>query len=126
MDYGESKKVTYKRITMLSYLEDIKDYDILWFMPAEKNENSIRIASNQYKNPGELTGGNHMGLFWHIVLFQNKNDAVEKLDHFEAILTDPREYISNLIPQGWYGFVAKKTTTSNEFVSDVLAKLKEI
>ena len=111
---------------MLSYLQDINEYDILWFMPIEDDSDSIRISSNVYKDPGEPSRGNEMGDWWHIVLFQLEDMNMKKLDHFEAILSDPREYISNLIPQGWYGLVAKKTTKSKNFLDDVLAKFKEV
>jgi hypothetical protein len=111
---------------MLSYLQDIQDYDILWFLPTDEDSDVIRITSNVYKEPGEPFGGSQMGYAWHIVLFQMEDEDVEKLDEFEAILSDPREYISNLIPQGWYGLVARKTTKSNKFVDSVLDKLKNI
>jgi hypothetical protein len=47
-------------------------------------------------------------------------------DLFEAILTEPLEYVSRMITCDFYGLVAKKTTTSNEFIQNTFDKLKEV
>jgi len=98
---------------MLSYLEDVRDYDTLWFLPIEDEESSLHVTANQYKEAGEPIGGGLMGPEWHIVLFKSEQN-------------DPREYISSLIPQGWYGLVARKTTTSNKFIESVIDKIKNM
>jgi len=108
---------------MLNYLEDIKEYDALFFMPSEKI-GAIQISTNTYKNPGEPLENNNMGFSWHVILFKEGEEGIENLDHFDAILSEPREYISNLITQDWYGVIAKKTTTSHAFLNDVLAKFR--
>jgi len=112
---------------MLGYLEDIEGFDALFFLPQE-DEDEIRIVANKYKNPGEVLEGNAIGPWWHILLFKcnEETGAVENLDTFDAIFSDPREYISTLIPCGFYGVVAKKTTTSNIFLEDAIAKFKEL
>jgi hypothetical protein len=112
---------------MLGYLEDIEGFDALFFLPQE-DEDEIRIVANKYKNPGEVVEGNAIGPWWHILLFKcnEETGAVENLDTFDAIFSDPREYISTLIPCGFYGVVAKKTTTSNIFLEDAIAKFKEL
>jgi len=125
MDYGKSAKITHQRITMLKFFETVKDYDTLCFIPVEGQNNSLNIIVSQHKNAGEPVGGSPMGPEWHVVLFKSENDAVGDLDHFDAILTDPREYVSSLIEQDWYGMVSRKTTTSKEFVEKVLTSLKE-
>jgi len=38
---------------------------------------------------------------------------------------DPYEYISNLLPQEWFGMVVRKTTTSGAFVQRIFDKLQE-
>lgn len=112
---------------MLHYLEDVDNFDSLFFLPLS-DENDIQILAHKYKNPGEVIKGNDIGNWWHILLFKcnEESGAVEKLDIFDAIFSDPREYISSLIPQGWYGVVAKKTTTSNDFLDDAIAKFKSL
>jgi len=110
---------------MLGYLEDIEGFDALFFLPQD-DEDEIRIVANKYKNPGEVVEGNAIGPWWHILLFKcnEETGAVENLDTFDAIFSDPREYISTLIPCGFYGVVAKKTTTSHVFLDDALAKFR--
>lgn len=113
---------------MLEYLEDVGDeFDALFFLPME-DDDVIHIMTNKYKNPGEEITGNSIGKWWHILLFKcnDDNGAVEHLDTFDAIFADPREYISGLIPQGWYGIVAKKTTTSHNFLDDAIDKFKSM
>lgn len=111
---------------MLEYFKDIEDYDALFFMP--HTDVDIHIQSNKYKNPGTPIDVGSAGPSWHVLLFKcnEETDTVENLDAFDAVLSDPREYISTLIPQGWFGIVAKKTTTSNSFISDALAKIKSM
>jgi hypothetical protein len=113
---------------MLEYLKDIGDeFDALFFLPMEDEEN-INIITNKYKNPGQPIEGNIVGSWWHILLFKcnDETGVVEELDTFDAIFADPREYISGLIPQGWYGLIAKKTTTSNNFLDDAIDKFKSM
>jgi hypothetical protein len=40
--------------------------------------------------------------------------------------TEPLEYISRMIKCDFYGVVAKKTTTSSDFIQNMFDKLKEI
>lgn len=103
------------------------DFDVLFFLPHEKIDEKIFIESAQYGKKGKLIGNTKIGPSWHIVLFRtdDKGNLKDK-DVFEAIFSDPREYISNLIPQDWYGFVAKKTTTSKKFVNKAIAKIDEL
>jgi len=110
---------------MLNFLEEFKDYDTIFFIPTDK-EDSVQVVANKYKDPGEPLGGNSMGHEWHVILFKDGEEGIENLDHFDAILVDPREYISGLIPQDWYGVVAKKTTTSHNFLEDALAKFRDM
>ena len=111
---------------MLEYFKDIEDYDALFFMPHPDVD--IHIQTNKYRNPGIPVDVCSVGPSWHILLFKcnEETDTLENLDAFDAVLSDPREYISTLIPQGWFGIVAKKTTTSNSFISDALAKIKSM
>jgi hypothetical protein len=110
---------------MLSFFEDIqKTFDVMFFIPHEDDEDKVRILTKHYKDPGEPVGGNQMGNEYHIMLFREGEE--ENVDVFDAILCDPREYVSQLIPQDWYGIIARKTTTSKTFVEDTIARFKEL
>ena len=111
---------------MLEAFRDIINYDVLFFIPTN-DEGILNIESCQYKKPGDSIGGSELGNEYHISLFRfNKEEGVSDIDTFDAILADPRVYITNLIKDNWYGFVARKTTTSKEFVDDILDKIKLI
>lgn len=108
----------------LKNMESINEFDVLFFLP--RDEDTLKIELCDYTNPGQQVGGNEMGKEYHITLFKfNENDGAYDLDTFDAILADPKTYISSLIPQNWYGFVARKTTTSKKFVEETLDKIKE-
>lgn len=115
---------------MLDFLkelsEDDVEYDTIFFLPGEK-PNTLQIEGSVYRNPGEKLGGSTLGDGYHIILFR-ENAEKEKLydiDKFDAVLTHPIEYISNMIKNQWFGIVARKTTTSSEFIQNTFDKLKE-
>lgn len=113
---------------MLDFLKIIKNdkFDFLTFLDGDK-EDSIVIQKQDYVNPGEKLGGSTMGDEYHVVLFRNneKKDAYADFDHFDAILPDPLEYISGLIPAGFFGIIARKTTTSQKIIDKLVANFKE-
>lgn len=113
---------------MLDFLKPMKNenFDFLTFLAGD-TENEIAIVGQEYANKGEPIGGNELGLTYHIVLFRDsktEKDAYGDLDSFEAILADPLEYISGLIPGGFYGIIAKKTTTSHKIINKLLDTMK--
>lgn len=118
MDYGKSQEITYKRNIMLPFLQEIKNspYDCLYFLPKEE---SLHVEAALYKDPGEKLGGSDIGDTYHVLLFREGMEGFEDVDSFEAIFGCPLEYMSNLIPSGWYGVFAKKTTTSEEFFTEL-------
>jgi len=117
---------------MLDYLQPIKnkDFDFLTFLEGDV-KNSIEIQGIEYRNRGEPIEDSPIGKKYHIILFRddkedNKKYDIDSMDHFEAILSDPLEYISSLIPSGFYGIIAKKTTTSAPIVHKMLDNFKKI
>jgi len=113
---------------MLDFLKEVKseNFDAVFFVPGE-NENMVRVEGAKYKDPGESVGGNKMGDMYHIMLFkQDDHGNPVDPDLFEAILTEPLEYVSRMITCDFYGFVAKKTTTSGSFVDNTFDKIKEL
>jgi hypothetical protein len=97
-------------------------YDVLFFLPGTKDQ-TIYLEQQTYKKPGKKLDGSTLGDAYHIVLFKVQESKLVDLDNFDAILIDPFTYISQLIPQNWYGFVAKKTTTSKKFLKSILDNL---
>jgi len=113
---------------MLESLKEAKNenFDAFFFVPGSE-EDTVNIEGAKYKIPGETIEGSEMGDMYHIMLFkQDEDGAPIEPDLFEAILVEPLEYISRLITCDFYGVVAKKTTTSTEFIQNTFDKLKDI
>ena len=106
---------------MLPELQHFKnsDNDMYTFFAEEEG---VQVRASVYIDPGVPVGGTELGDKYSIILMQEhpEEDRYHKIEHFEAILADPLEYISGLIPAGWMGIIAKKTTTSDEFVEKVV------
>jgi hypothetical protein len=113
---------------MLDFLKPWRNekYDFMTFTEGKK-EDTIDIFGHEYTDSGEPLKASAMGECYHIILFRSHKteDRYTDLDSFEAILSDPLEYMSGLIPQGWYGVIAKKTTTSEPIITRLLAKCRE-
>ena len=112
---------------MLDFLKEMKneEYDAIFFIPGPK-ENSVHIEGSKYKNPGKKLNSSIFGLgdSYHVIIFkEDENGDVDNLELFEAIFSEPIEYISNMIEMDWYGLVCKKTTTSSTFVNEVFDKM---
>jgi hypothetical protein len=108
---------------MIAALKEIDSFDALFFTPHPEEDDWVHIHAANYKKVGEKIGGTALGDFYDIILFRlDDKDEIVDLDKFEAILVDPKVYVSRMVKEDWYGMVAKKTTTSNTFVEDIFAK----
>lgn len=110
---------------MLEVFRKITDYDTIFFVPNPDSEddNEVKVEIANYKEHGEKIGGSSMGDLYEIILFRMDEEYnMTDLDKFEGILIEPREYVSRMIKEDWYGMVTKKTTTSHRLTSDVFAK----
>ena len=114
---------------MLDFLKEFSNDkpDAILFLPGDK-EGQVQIEAATYKDPGESIGGSYLGNAYHVILFKEdtKKDKLYDVDRFDAVFVDPFEYISGLIPQNWFGVIARKTTTSNTFIQKTFDKLKEV
>lgn len=110
----------------LKVLKEEDNFDAFFFLPGEE-EDTVHIEGALYKNPGEKVGGSEMGDEYHVILFKENatDDVLYDIDRFDAIFSDPLEYISQLIPAKWFGVIAKKTTTSDSFMQKTFDKLQE-
>jgi len=114
---------------MLEFLQPLKKQklDFFTFLAGEE-EGGVNIMSSEYANPGEKIGGTSLGDLYHIVLFRDSEENPEEYDNvddFEAILACPLEYASGLISGGFYGIIARKTTTSHKLMDKLLAMMKK-
>jgi hypothetical protein len=111
---------------MLDFLKELQkeNFDALFFLPGD-TEGQLHIEGALYKDPGETVGGNELGKAYHVILFKENVNGIYNVDQFDAIFTEPLEYMSTLIPDNWYGVLAKKTTTSESFMKKVFDKLQE-
>ena len=108
---------------MLDVLREIEEYDTIFFVPHPEDDDQVRVEVGEYKTKGEKIGGSTIGDNFDIILFKlNEEDAIVDLDRFDGILLEPREYISRMIKDDWYGMVSRKTTTSGELADRIFAK----
>jgi hypothetical protein len=115
---------------MLDFLKPIskREYDVVTFFESPEQD-KIQVECNSYSDPGEAVGYSSVGFMYHIILVKNHDEDPDKFtnfDAFDAILACPMTYISQLIPQGWYGIIAKKTTTSQKFIDKSIDNLKKL
>lgn len=110
---------------MLPFLEQLKDenFDCISFLPGKK-DGEMNLEGGTYIDKGEEIRGN-MGCIYHINIFKEKKDFTIDFDTFEAVLVDPLVYMSHIIPAGYFGFISKKTTSSDEFNQDMIQKMRE-
>lgn len=111
---------------MLDVLREIEDYDTIFFVPHPDDDSQVKLEVAKYKNMGEKLDVGLAGDSFEIILFRlNEEDELVDLDKFQGVLSEPREYISRMIKDDWYGMVTRKTTTSDNLVNDVFAKWSE-
>ena len=111
---------------MLQMLQPLvkQGHDFYTFLAAD-TAGDIAITGTKYEDFGEYIDGSDIGYCYHIILFKENSKGVTKhLDFYNAILMDPLEYMSTLIPQGWYGMIGRKTTQSTPKFQEAFDKLK--
>jgi len=113
---------------MLDFMHEIKEMDFISFLPHDDDDDSLAIISQEYKDEsrGEPVDATAVGPSYHIVLFKWDEEYPTHIDSFEAVFSDIREYISNLIPQNWYGVAVRKTTKSEPIFQNILDNLKKV
>ena len=110
---------------MLKDLEPYRDieFDSIAFLPNSFDKNAVDINSGVYVNPGESSAEN----MYHIAIFKlNDNSEIYDKDIFDAVLLDPLEYISTILPNDYYGVISRKTTNSPIVMQKILELLKII
>jgi hypothetical protein len=113
---------------MLDFLRELKNenFDIIHFISGDEKD-TLDVRTNLYKDSAESIETTSLGNKYHIILFrENDKGIVINPDKFEAILLDPLEYISELIPQRWYGIIARKTKSSGKFIDNLFDNMMEV
>jgi len=113
---------------MHEYLENLKkeSFDVIHFVNGEEKD-SIDIVTRSYTDGHIDIEESSLGKKYHIILFkEDDNGIIINPDKFEAILIDPLEYISELIPQNWCGIIAKKTNKSGKFIDNLFDKMIKV
>lgn len=100
-----------------------KETDGVTFFPGDKND-EINIKALEYNKPRCKRFKGKLGYIFNILVckFSEENELIYH-SKFEAVLIDPSVYISNIIQNGFYGMVIKKTTFSNKTINEVYGKL---
>lgn len=97
-----------------------ENIDGVAFFP--KNDDQLDIRGFEYRDRAKYVTA-ELGNYYHIMVYKlNQNGFLIDKDNFEAILTDPHVYTSNLILSGFYGIVVKKTKKSRKFIDELYRK----
>jgi len=111
---------------MLDYLKLIDKFDMIFFVPDDEHEDAMTVRGEIYLEKGEDIDSTTIGPSWTIMLFKYNEEKIQELDRFDAILSEPREYISTLILDDWYGIIARRTTKSEELINDLFDSLTKL
>lgn len=98
------------------------------FLPSENPEEQAIIQGLHYKNHGEtVKTQSDIGELYDIIIFRGDvQDGYTDLEKFEAILSCPYTYSERMYNGNYFGFVAKRTTTSSEVVESLLEKIGDL
>lgn len=113
---------------MLDWLIPLKNekFDVVYFI-AGNEKDSIEIQLKQFNEKEDSISNTKLGDCYQILLYKcDKNGICILPDKFEAILLDPMEYISGLIPHDWFGIIARKTKNSHKIIDDLFDKMIEV
>lgn len=86
-------------------------------------DGDVEVDVFTYKNPSEKLKGSEMGDLYDIIIFPE--DPPKMPERFSAVLTSPTHYVTRMIEDGFLGVVARKTTTSDEFMDNTLSHMNE-
>lgn len=89
-----------------------------------KNEDGdTEITGFAYNVPGDKINGTNLGEMYDIIILQDNPPKMP--ERFGAILTSPMHYMSRMIEQGFYGIVARMTTTSEKIIDTIFSEMEK-
>jgi hypothetical protein len=108
-----------------------QDFHCFYFFEDEDTDNGVKVEGHHYDKEvaGEFVEGTSVGHPYHIVLMKDHSEDENKFAHFdcfEAILADPLTYIMQLVPQGWYGIIARKSANSQQTIDLAVDNIKPL
>jgi len=111
----EEKRATYMKL-IDSTIDDMgkRPFDFFSFIPGDPQGKTVALEQFEYTEKGEpvLTS---IGPVYHVMLFDiKKANYAESTEYFEAVLVDPIGYVKRMVKDGWFGIVARKTSTSDK------------
>ena len=100
--------------------------DAICFLPDSESAENIVMQGLTYKEKGDTIGSSVMGDSYDIITFRGYNGEYFNKDHFDAILVCPYTYGDKLVNEGYYGVIAKRTTTSSDMVNLILQRIDDL
>jgi hypothetical protein len=102
------------------------DYDGFYFLPTEEdNELQLAYFKLNDEHRGDPVIANSIGDIFHVAFFRKGADGMPEFDEeFEAVFSDPRTYVKNLIGANLFGTFLRKTQKSGEFWKEYLDEAK--
>lgn len=100
--------------------------DAICFLPDSESVENIVIQGLTYKEKGDIIESSVMGDSYDIITFRQTDGEFHSKDHFDAILVCPYTYGDKLMSEGYYGVVAKRTTTSSDMVNLILQRIDDL
>jgi len=103
-----------------------ENFDGFYFLPTNSDD-EMRLAYFKVKEGvlGEPLKTNSIGDMFHVAFFRKNKEGFPVFDEeFEAIFSDPKVYVKNLIGSNIYGTFLRKSENSGEFWKEYLADTK--
>lgn len=91
--------------------------DAISFLPCmdEKGkELQTAVQGLTYNEKGDNINSNSMGDYYDIITFGEVDGEFVNKEQFQAILVCPYTYGEKMFKEGYFGFIGRKTTTSDE------------
>lgn len=109
---------------MKEFLQDLKHKEFHGLNFYKNQKGDLTVDGFEFKNFGEKLTGSSLGDLYDIIIFQEEPPKMP--ERFKAILISPLDYVSRMLDDGFLGIVAKATTTSDDFMSEIYDDMYEM
>jgi hypothetical protein len=97
--------------------------DAICIMPSPDSREQTIIHGLTYVDNGDNIGSSTMGNSYDIVTFRESDEGFYDKEHYQAILVCPYTYSEKVMKDGFFGIIAKRTTTSEDVLNLYLNKI---